>query len=108
MNAFKEKYDEKFPAIIQSWQNNWDRLTTFMAYHPDVRKVIYTTNAIESLNMTLRKTIKNRASFPNDEAASKLLYLALRNASKKWTMPIRNWAAALNQFVIMFPNRVKL
>lgn len=108
MDVFEEAYDKKYPAIIQSWRRNWDRLTTFMAYHPDVRKVIYTTNAIESLNMTLRKVIKNRASFPNDEAASKLLFLALRNASKKWTMPIQNWGAALNQFVIMFPDRVNL
>ena len=108
MDVFKEKYDKKYPAIIQSWQRNWDRLTTFMAYPPAVRKVIYTTNAIESLNMTLRKVIKNRASFPSDEAASKLLFLALRNASKKWTMPIQNWGAALNQFVIMFPDRVDL
>ena len=108
MDVFEETYGNKFPAIVQSWRRNWDRLTTFMAYHPDVRKVIYTTNAIESLNMTLRKVIKNRASFPNDDAASKLLYLALRNASKKWTMPIQNWGAALNQFVIMFPDRVNL
>ena len=77
-------------------------------YHPDVRKVIYTTNAIESLNMTLRKVIKNRASFPNDETATKRLFLALRNASKKWTMPVQNWGAALNQFAIMFPDRIEL
>ena len=104
---FAEKYEEKYPAIIQSWERNWERLMTFMAYHPDVRKVIYTTNAIESLNMTLRKVIKNRASFPNDESATKLLFLALRNASKKWTMPVRNWGAALNQFTIMFPDRME-
>ena len=108
LSLFAEKYAQKYPAIIKSWQRNWDRLMTFMAYHPDVRKVIYTTNAIESLNMTLRKVIKNRASFPNDESATKLLFLALRNASKKWTMPVRNWGAALNQFAIMFPDRIEL
>ncbi len=105
-SIFAEKYAQKYPAIIQSWERNWDCLTTFMAYHPEVRKVIYTTNTIESLNMTLRKVTKNRASFPNDESATKLLFLALRNASKKWTMPVRNWGAALNQFAIMFPDRM--
>jgi transposase-like protein len=107
LDIFEEKYREQYPAIIQSWRRHWDLLTTFMAYHPDVRKVIYTTNTIESLNMTMRKVIKNRSSFPSDESATKLLFLALRNASKKWTMPVPNWGAALNQFAIMFPDRME-
>ena len=78
------------------------------AYPADIRKVIYTTNAIESLNMSLRKVTKNRGSFPSDEAAAKLLYLALRNISKKWTMPIRDWKTALNRFIIVFEGRVQL
>jgi transposase-like protein len=87
LDIFEDRYGDKYSAIVKSWRRNWERLTTFMAYPPDIRKVIYTTNTIESLNMTLRKVIKNRASFPSDESASKLLFLALRNASKKWTMP---------------------
>ena len=74
----------------------------------EIRKVIYTTNAIESLNMTLRKVIKNRASFPNDEAVKKLMYLALKNAAKKWSMPIRDWGAAINQFAINFEGRIEI
>jgi len=75
-------------------------------YPPEIRKVIYTTNAIESINMSLRKVIKNRSSFPTDEAVSKLFYLALNNISKKWTMPIRDWKAALNRFTIQFEGRM--
>ena len=77
-------------------------------YLHDIRKAIYTTNAIESLNMTLRKVIKNRASFPNDEAVEKLLYLALQNISKKWTMTIRDWGMAINKFAILFEDRVPM
>ena len=77
----------------------------FFAYPEDIRKIIYTTNAIESLNMSLRKIIKNRGHFPNDEAATKLLYLALKNASKKWTLPTRTWKKALNQFAVLFEDR---
>ena len=77
-------------------------------YSAEIRRATYTTNAIESMNMSLRKIIKNRGLFPNDEAVFKILYLALRNISKKWTMPIRDWAAAMNQFAILFPDRVPL
>ena len=72
----------------------------------DIRRAVYTTNAIESLNMSLRKVIKTRASFPNDDAAFKLLYLALRNIAKKWTLPVRDWKAALNRFAIVYENRL--
>jgi putative transposase len=104
--AFGEKWDATHPRISQSWRNNWQRITPYFAYPPEIRKVIYTTNAIESLNMSLRKVTKNRGSFPNDESMFKLLYLALTNISKRWTMPIKNWKAALNQLHIMFEDRL--
>jgi putative transposase len=104
--AFAEKWDSQFPTISQSWRNNWERITPFFAYPADIRRVIYTTNAIESVNMSLRKIIKNRGSFPTDESALKLLYLALQNITQKWTMPIKEWKAALNRFAILFEDRM--
>jgi putative transposase len=106
LNAFCTKWDEKYPTIADSWERNWEGLVPFLSYQDYIRKVIYTTNAIESLNRSLRKISKNRGSFPNDELVLKLLYLALRNISKMWTMPIRLWKQALNQFVILFPGRL--
>ncbi len=103
---FADQWDSKYPMISKSWQSNWQRVIPFFAYPEEIRKIIYTTNAIESMNNTLKKTIKNRASFPNDEAALKLLYLSLKNIIKKWTMPIRNWGKALNQFAIRFDERM--
>lgn len=108
LEAFGEKWDKKYPSISKSWRVNWENLNEFFSYPEEIRKVIYTTNAIESLNFSLRKVTKNRAAFPTDEAVMKLLYLALTNASKKWTMPIRDWGAALNQFAIYFGERVPL
>jgi len=105
LDDFDEKWGGKFPAIAESWRRNWQQVIPFFAYPPDVRKIIYTTNAIESLNMSLRKIIKNRGHFPSDEAATKLLYLALRNAAKKWTMPPRIWKQAMNQFAVLFHDR---
>jgi len=104
--TFEEKWDKTHPSIGQSWRRNWERITPFFAYSPEIRKVIYTTNAIESLNMSLRKVTKNRGSFPNDTSMFKLLYLALNNIAKKWTMPIRDWKAALNRFSILFGDRM--
>ncbi len=103
---FSLKWNEKFPMIAKSWRGNWTRVIPFFAHPPEIRKVIYTTNAIESVNMSLRKMIKNRGSFPSDEAAVKLLYLALQNIAKKWTMPIKEWRAALNGFAIIFEERM--
>lgn len=103
---FEGKWNETHPSIGQSWRRNWERIIPFFAYPPEIRKVIYTTNAIESLNMSLRKVTKNRGSFPNDESMLKLLYLALNNIAKKWTMPIRDWKAALNRFSILFGDRM--
>lgn len=103
---FEEKWSGKYPSIGPIWRRNWDHIIPFFAYPAGIRKAIYTTNAIESLNMSLRKVTKNRASFPNDEAMFRLLYLALRNIAKKWTMPIRDWKSALNCFSILFENRM--
>lgn len=104
--AFTEQWGAQYSAIAPAWQKNWARLTPFFDYPPAIRKVVYTTNAIESLNYSLRKVIKGRGAFPHDDAIRKLLYLGLRNAAKKWTMPIRDWKAALNQFIILYGDRV--
>jgi transposase-like protein len=106
LENFSKLWDAKYPAISPSWRSDWQRLTVFFDYSPEIRKVIYTTNAIESLNYSLRKMLKNRGAFPNDDSIIKILYLAINRVSKKWTMPIRNWKAALNQFVILFGDRV--
>ncbi len=90
------------------WLNHWENLITIYDYPEDIRKVIYTTNAIESLNMTIRKAIRNRRIFPNDTSAFKIIYLAIQKASEKWTMPIRDWKPALNRFAIEFGDRVPI
>jgi putative transposase len=106
LGEFETKWDAEYLPIGQSWRRNWARLTPFFDYPPEIRKVIYTTNAIESVNMSLRKLTKNRGAFPSDEALTKLFYLALRNISQKWTMPIRDWKAALTRFTIQFEERI--
>ena len=106
LGEFEAKWDAEYLPIGQSWRRNWARLIPFFDYPPEIRKVIYTTNAIESVNMSLRKLTKNRGSFPSDEALLKLFYLALRNISQKWTMPIRDWKAALSRFTIQFEERL--
>jgi len=106
LTEFEHQWDAAYPPIGQSWRRNWERIVPFFDYPPEIRKVIYTTNAIESLNMSLRKITKNRASFPSDEALTKLFYLAIRNIAKKWTMPIRDWKAALTRFTIQFDDRM--
>ena len=105
---FEEKWDAEYLPIGQSWRRNWPRLIPFFDFPPEIRKVIYTTNAIESVNMSLRKLTKNRGSFPSDEALIKLFFLALRNISKKWTLPIRDWKAALTRFTIQFGERISM
>lgn len=107
LEDFKQKWNDKYPAIYLSWFNNWKNLITIFEYPEDIRKAIYTTNAIESLNSVIRKAIKNRRVFPHDNSAFKTIYLAVEHASKKWTMPIRNWKPALNRFVIEFGDRIK-
>ena len=106
LGAFAHKWDGRYPTISKSWQANWQRVIPYFSYPEEIRRIIYTTNAIESLNNTLKKTIKNRASFPNDEAAVKLLYLSLRNIQKKWTMPARFRGKALNRFAILYSDRM--
>lgn len=103
---FAQSWDAKYPAISPSWRADWARLTVLFDYPPEIRRVIYTTNAIESLNYSLRRVLRNRGAFPSDASIKKLLFLALKNAAKKWTLPIRDWKAALNQFVILFGKRV--
>ena len=106
LERFAERWDAKYPVISPSWLMDGDRLTVLCDYPPAIRRVIYTTNAIESLNYSLRKVLKGRGAFPNDEAIVKLLYMGLQHVAKKWTQPIRDWKAALNQFVILFGERV--
>ena len=104
---FSDKWNEKYPQISRSWKAHWENLNTLFQYPEDIRKAIYTTNAIESLNSVIRKATKKRKVFPTDDSAKKVVYLAIRQASEKWTMPIRNWKTALNRFMIMFEDRLK-
>jgi putative transposase len=106
LEKFADKWNAAYPMVVKSWRNNWVRIIPMFSFAPEIRRAIYTTNSIESLNMTLRKIIKNRAMFPSDEAVFKILYLALKNISKKWTMPIHDWSGAMNQFAILFENRL--
>ncbi len=106
LEQFAAKWDGQYPLIAKSWRNNWTRVVPMFGYPPEIRRAVYTTNTIESLNMSLRKIIKTRASFPSDEAAFKLLYLALQNIQKKCTMPIPNWGQALNALAILFEERL--
>ena len=108
LEEFAAKWDSRYPTISKQWRVSWERLAVFFSYPPEIRKVIYTTNAIESANSGLRRVIKNRGSFPTDEAALKLIYLALENLSQKWTMPVKDWRAALNQFAILFEGRLPI
>ena len=105
---FAATWDAQYPTISKSWMTHWERIIPFFCFPADIRKAIYTTNAIESLNMTLRKVLRNHRSFPTDESAMKVIYLAIANLSKKWTMPIRDWKSALNRFAIEFEGRFPL
>jgi putative transposase len=107
LEEFAKKWDEKYPLIAKSWRENWSRIEPMFEFTEEIRKAIYTTNAIESLNMSLRKVIKTRGSFPSEEACLKLLYLGLKNVAKRWTMPIKNWGLAVNQFAIIFEDRIR-
>lgn len=108
LEDFAEKWDAKYPTVSLLWRRHWDRIIPFLAYPKDIRKVIYTTNAIESLNRSLKKILKTKGVFPDDQAIQKLIFLALKNISKKWTMPIKQWKAALNQFAVRFQDRFPL
>ncbi len=106
LDAFAESdWGRKYPPIVNAWRRNWEQVIPFFAFAPEIRKIVYTTNAIESLHMQVRKVIKNRGHFPNDDAACKLIYLALRNITRDWKMPPREWKAAMTQFAIQFEGR---
>jgi putative transposase len=107
LDGFIERWSAKYQAIGKLWREQWERVIPFFAFPPEIRKVIYTTNAVESLHMSLRKIIKNRGSFPSEESALKLLYLALRNASAKWET-LQGWREALNQFAILWGERLRI
>ena len=103
---FCENWDERYPTIGQSWHRHWANLITLFDYPEDIRKIIYTTNAIESLNSVIRTAVEHRKVFPHDTAAMKVVYLAVEAAAKKWSMPVRDWKGALNRFMIEFPERM--
>ncbi|WP_407273370.1 IS256 family transposase [Dickeya ananatis] len=106
LEAFAGVWDEKYPQISKSWRTHWENLNTFFGYPPDIRKAIYTTNAIESLNSVIRQAIKKRNVFPTDDSVRKVIYLAIQSASKKWSMPIQNWRLAMSRFIIEFGDRL--
>jgi putative transposase len=105
LDEFEINWNDKYPAIVKSWRNNWEKITPFLHFPKQIRRVIYTTNIVESLNNTLRKSVRNRGHFSTEEGIMKVLYLAIRSASSKWNMPIRDWKQALNHFAIMFSDR---
>ncbi|EHR8838300.1 IS256 family transposase [Escherichia coli] len=106
LDAFAGEWDDKYPQISKSWRAHWENLNTFFGYPPDIRKAIYTTNAIESLNSVIRAAIKKRKVFPTDDSVRKVVYLAVKDASKKWSMPIQNWRLAMSRFIIEFGDRL--
>ena len=108
LDAFSQKWDGKYPMIARSWRTRWPEVIPFLKFPMMIRKVVYTTNAIESVNYSIRKVTRNRQSFPTTDAAVKLVFMALQNISKRWTMPLRDWGAALNQFAIIYGSRVPL
>jgi putative transposase len=106
LDEFELTWGGKYGAITKSWRQNWEKITPFLSFPKEIRKVIYTTNIIESLNRTLRKSVKNRGHFSTEDGLMKVLYLAIKGVSKKWTLPVRDWKQALNQFSIMFAERL--
>ena len=108
LDRFAGKWDSQYLSISKSWRANWENLITLFDYPDEIRRIIYTTNAIESLNSVIRKSIKNRKIFPNDNSAYKIIYLAIEQASRKWSMPIRNWKPAMNRFAIEYDGRFNL
>lgn len=108
LEKFQIKWDKKYPVISRSWRANWARVKPMFELPADIRRVVYTTNVIESLNFSLRKIIKGRNAFPNDDSVYRLIYLGLEQISRKWTMPIKNWKVALQQFAILYEDRLPL
>ena len=106
LEAFAQAWGDKYPTIVKQWRLKWPDIVAMFGFPPEIRKAIYTTNAIESVNSVIRKFTRNRKQYPNEESALKLIYLAIHEASKRWTMPIRKWREALNHFAIIFENRL--
>ena len=108
LDNLAQKWEEKYPVVIKSWRNNWDRLSTYFKYTKPIRKIIYTTNTVEGFHRQIRKVTKTKGAFPSDDALLKLIYLATKNILKKWTSPIQNWGITVQQLSIIFENRLKL
>lgn len=106
LDTFAGEWDDKYPQISTSWRAHWENLNTFFGYPPDIRKAIYTTNAIESLHSVIRVAINKRKVLPTDDSVRKVVYLTIRDASKKWSMPIQNWQLAMSLFIIEFGDRL--
>ena len=108
LDRFGEKWDRKYPAISKSWRSRWNEVIPYLKFSPEIRRAIYTTNSVESVNYTLQRNLKTRQSFPNDQSATKLIFMILQRISKKWTMPIKSWGEAIHQFSVMYGDRVPL
>ena len=108
LEAFEARWDERFPMISRKWRANWANLIPFFDYPPEIRKVMYTTNAVESMNAQLQKVTKRRGAFPTPDSVRKVLYLAIMKASERWSRPVQDWPAALYHLSIVFPGRVPL
>lgn len=107
LDRFEEKWKDKYSYAMKSWRDNWQNLSTFFKYPPEIRRIIYTTNAIENFNRRLRKVTKNKSSFPTDNSLIKILYMIVMDVSEKWTMPIRDWGVIINQLSIYFGERME-
>lgn len=108
LQTLSEKWSKKYPVVIKSWQDNWHKLSTYFKYTEDIKRIIYTTNTIEGFHRQVRKVTKNKGVFPSDDALLKLVYLAYKNISKKWTQPLQNWSLTVSQLSIHFEGRLKL
>jgi transposase-like protein len=106
LDTLENKWNDKYPIVIRSWRNNWERLTHYFKYPEDIRRIIYTTNTIEAVHRQFRKLTKTKGAFPNQDSLLKLLYMGIQNASKKWTMPIQNWSLTISQLAIFFEGRL--
>ena len=106
MWSYKLLKGKKYPIVIQSWKNKWENLSAYFKYPEDIRRIIYTTNIIESIHRQFRKLTKTKGAFPNENSLLKLLYMGIQNANKKWTMPVRNWSLTISQLTIFFKGRL--
>ena len=106
LDNLEDKWNDKYPIVVRSWRNNWERLTHYFKYPDDIRRIIYTTNTIEAVHRQFRKLTKTKGAFPNQDSLLKLLYMGIQNASKKWTMPIQNWSLTISQLAIFFEGRL--